>query len=495
VNNDKPLKKNVLIMNPLKMNPRIYIRSILIMAGLISCIISQAQTFQKITTPVTYRILQTANTLMEAQRLDAAEEFFNRGLIRSKYSYDLFNQAYAYQGLGNLYIRLNQSQKAIDCYKKSIQLYKIKHRPMMTSLVENLLKSAQGSGDLYAGIEIGAKGVKLSVIEVTLSKDRQLGYKLITDSSVNTDPSSLSSKSEKETRDAIALFWKIIKERYHIPVKRIYAVMSSGLKQELDKCNKADYFARVIRCKDMNNNFKIGSVSAIQESELSMLGIVPQKDRYTTSQLDIGSGNTKGGYFNTSGIFVPVTFSLGTKSYQRLIDGRWQGDVNSFAKAAENLWKDSVALRVKWELEIKPDFKTRDIMYLSGGIVWALASYLHPNEFGKNYIEISSNDVSEFRRLVTGNYDELTNPSAIKSIAGSEQQEAVKKNLGNVSNTFDQRALTAGAIVLEGLIQEINKTNPGKKFIFPKYAYVGWISGYIIKKVAGQYTGMVKPIR
>jgi tetratricopeptide (TPR) repeat protein len=482
-------------MNPLKMNPSILIRSMLIMAGLISCTISHAQQLQKITTPVTYRILQTANTLMEAQRLDAAEEFFNRGLIRSKYNYDLFNQAYAYQGLGNLYIRLNQSQKAIECYKKSIQLYKIKQRPVMTSLVENLLKSARGTGDLYAGIEVGAKGVKLSVIEVILGKDRELGYKLIADSSFNTDASSLSYKSEKETRDAIALFWKMIRERWHVPVKQIYVVISSGLKQELDKFNKADYFARAIRCREMGNTFKIGSVSAIQEAELSMPGIVPQKDRYTASQLDIGSGNTKGGYFSASGIFVPATFALGTKSYQRLIDGRMQGDITAFAKAADNLWKDSIALRAKWELEIKPELKTRDVMYLSGGVVWALASYLHPEQLGKNYIEISSNDVSEFRRMVTGNYDELINPAAIKSITGTQEMKAVKKNLSNVSNTFDQRALTAGAIVLDGLVQEINTINPGKKFIFPKYAYVGWISGYIIKKVGGQYTGLVKPIR
>jgi hypothetical protein len=37
----------------------------------------------------------------------------------------------------------------------------------------------------------------------------------------------------------------------------------------------------------------------------------------------------------------------------------------------------------------------------------------------------------------------------------------------------------------------INTVNPRKKFIYPKYAYIGWISGYIIKKATTQYTGLV----
>jgi tetratricopeptide (TPR) repeat protein len=464
---------------------------ILLIAFLFINITVSAQT-QIARRQVTARMMQTANALMEAQQLDAAEEFFKRGLARAKSNGDLYNQAAANQGLGNLYTKLDQSQKAIDCYKTAIRLYRIKHQKVMTSVVESLLKSAQSIGDMYAGIEVGAKGIKLSVIEVKLSKDRQFDYTLIIDSAINTDAGSLSYQSEKETADAINLFWNIIKERYKVPAKRIYIVISSGLKQELDKFNKADYFAKVIRPKEMDSLLKIGSISAVQESELSMLGIVPQKDRYTTNQFDIGSGNTKGGYFNAARKFVPVTFPLGTKSFQRLIDSRVQGDINEFANAAEKVWKDSIAITIEWELDIKPDFKSRDIMYLSGGIVWALASYLHPDEYDKNYIEISSSDISEFRRMLINNYDELIQPAALKLITNADEVQAVKKNISRVLNTYDQRALTAGATVLEGLVKQINTVNPRKKFIYPKYAYVGWISGYIIKKATTQYTGLVR---
>ena len=244
----------------------------------------------------------------------------------------------------------------------------------------------------------------------------------------------------------------------------------------------------------MDSSIKISAISAIQESELSMLGIVPQRDRYSTNQFDIGSGNTKGGYFDASRKFVPVTLPLGTKSFQRLVDAKTQGDINEFAKTAEKLWKDSIAITVQWELENKPDFKSRDIMYLSGGIVWAIASCMHPADLGKNYMEISSYDISEFRKRLLNNYDDLVHPAALKTITNNEEAAAASKNLSRVVKTYDQRALLSGATVLDELIKQINTVNPNKKFIYPKYAYVGWISGYIIKKATQQYTGLASQV-
>lgn len=460
---------------------------LLLIAGLFICTLSRAQTIKS---QAAFRALQTANALVEAQQLDAAEEFFKKGLSKAKASQDYYCMAYAYQGLGNLYTKQDHTQKAVENYQTAIKLYRAQRMHVMASVVESLLKSVQGIGDLYAGIEVGAKGIKLSVIEVKLSKDRQYDYTLKADTSINTDAASLSYQSEKETLDAITFFWNLIKERYQIPGKRVYIVISSGLKQELDKYNKADYFASIIRPKDMDSSVKINAITAIQESELSMLGIVPQRDRYSTNQFDIGSGNTKGGYFDASRKFVPVTFPLGTKSFQRLVDARIQGDINDFAKTADILWKDSIASTVETLLMDKPDFKSRDVMYLSGGIVWAVASCLHPDEISKNYMEISSSDISEFRELLLDHYDDLVHPAALKKISNPEEAQAASKNLGRVIKTYDQRALLSGATVLDELIKQINTVNPGKKFIYPKYAYVGWISGYIIKKAAQQFTGL-----
>ena len=444
---------------------------------------------QTIKSQATFRMLKTATTLLEAQQFEAAEEYFKRGLEKAKANNDLYCQAFAYEGLGNLYSKSEQPEMAIASYKLAVRLYRNQGLSVIANVVESLLKSAQGIGDLYAGVEIGAKGVKLSVIDVKLTKDRDYDYSLKADTAINTDAASLSYQSEKETSDAITLLMEIITNRFHIPPNKTHIVISSGLKQELDKYNKVDYFANVIRPKDLNSFIKITYVTPEQESELSFNGIVPQKYKLNTDQLDVGSGNTKGGYFNASKIFVPVNFPLGTKSFQRLVESKTQGDLNDFLKTAEQILKDSLGRVMVYEFTNKREFKSRDIVYLSGGIVWAIASMMHPQSVNNNYIEITSRDITEFRKLIFSNYDEVTRPD-ITLISNAEDARASLRNINRILKTYDQKALLAGAIWLDELIQQVNTINPTKKFVYPKYAYVGWISGYIIKKITQQYIGL-----
>lgn len=147
---------------------------------------------QKIKNQATFRILKTATTLMEAQQFEAAEEFFKKGLANAVTEKDVYCQAFANEGLGNYYAKTEQPELAATYYKKAITLYRAQGLKLIANVVENLLKSVQGIGDLYAGIEVGAKGIKMSVIEVTLNKDRQYDYSLKLDTSINTDAASLS---------------------------------------------------------------------------------------------------------------------------------------------------------------------------------------------------------------------------------------------------------------------------------------------------------------
>ncbi|RTL60981.1 MAG: hypothetical protein EKK37_02165 [Sphingobacteriales bacterium] len=466
-----------------------YIKKILLVLFLM---VSVAATAQKIKSQLTYRILQTANTLLEAQQLDAAEEYFKKGLSRAKGNYDYYCQALAYQGLGTLYAKLDLKDRAIECYRNAISLYRIQKQMVIASVVENLLKSVQGIGDSYAGIEVGAKGIKMSIIEVKLSKDREFDYTLKMDTTINTDAASLSYQSEKETTDAISVYWHILKNRFKIGPKQVYIVISSGLKQELDKYNKIDYFAQVIRPKEMDSSVKVRWVKAEEESELSVLGIVPQKHRYTTDQLDVGSGNTKGGYFNVVKNFIPVTFPVGTKSFQRLLESKInKDDLGEYIKAAEKIWKDSLAAIVSGYFSDKIDYKQRDILYLSGGIVWSITSLTYPQRVNDTYTEIKQSDITAFRNNLINNYDKIIQPD-FSLVTDSMVAEAARKNIAQVLKTYDRKAMIAGTIWLDELIKEINSIKPDKKIIFPKYAYMGWISGYIIKKVTHQYTGFFK---
>jgi hypothetical protein len=144
-----------------------------------------------------------------------------------------------------------------------------------------------------------------------------------------------------------------------------------------------------------------------------------------------------------------------------------------------------------YEFANKQDFKSKDLVYLSGGIVWAIASFIHPDKIKDNYMEITHQDITAFRQLVFSSYDKVTQPD-ISLVSNAAEARDSQKNINRVLKTFDQKALLAGVIWLDELIQQVNSINPDKKFLYPRYAYVGWISGYIMDKINKQYTGLAR---
>ena len=70
----------------------------------------------------------------------------------------------------------------------------------------------------------------------------------------------------------------------------------------------------------------------------------------------------------------------------------------------------------------------------------------------------------------------------------TEDAAASRANIKRVLNTYDQKSLLAGSVWLGELIRQLNSSNPNRKLLFPRYAYVGWISGYIMDKISRQYT-------
>lgn len=439
----------------------------------------------------TARLIKTANSLLEAQQFEAAEKYFNKALQNAIVAKNSYHQAQAYEGLGNLYNKTSQQARAVVSYQKSIKLYKALGMTVIADVVSSLLKGVQGIGDLYAGVEIGAKGIKLSVIEVKLGKNGANEYLLKVDTSINTDAAALSYQSEKETFDAITIFYDQIRRKYQIPSSRIHIVISSGLKQELDKYNKVEYFAQVVRPKELDPAIRIRYITVEEESELSFKGIVPASNRLSANQLDVGSGNTKGGYISNTHSFIPVTFPLGTKSFQRLVESHMatgSPKVEDYMKTAEKLFEDSLGRVMVYQLMDKRDFKSKDI-YISGGIVWAVASLMHPQQIRENYVELSREDFTQFRNLIYSSYDSLIRPDLWKKM-NPEDARASLANIKRVVNTYDQKAMLSGAIWLDELIDQVNTVNPGKKFIFHRYAYVGWISGYIMDKISKQYSDL-----
>lgn len=443
---------------------------------------------QPVTNPPAAIVLKTANTLLQARQYEAALENFKKALQQSKASRNNFQQAQAWEGLANVYTAMAQSTEAVVAYQNAIKLYRAQGYSVIADLLNTQMRQMLGLGDYHAGIEVGARGIKLTVLELKPGPGG-LDYTLKMDSSINTDAATLSYQSEKETLDAIRLFTGLVQERWEIPANKISIAISSGLKQELDKYNKAAYFASMIRPKELDSKIKIEFITVEQEAELSFKGIVPQLKRANAGQMDVGSANSKGGYLDAAGNFVSVSFPAGTRTFQQLLEARIKGTPGMFdyRQAADKLIVDSLGRMLIYSLRDKNDFKSREI-YLSGGIVWSIASLLYPEKIRQQEVMITLQDILDFQHMAVSDFETLSHPELSKSLS-DEEAAATRANIKRVLETYDARALLAGSVWLGELVKQLTGNDLTKKMIFPRYAYVGWISGYILEQISRQYKG------
>src|SRR4029077_14831095 len=121
----------------------------------------------------------------------------------------------------------------------------------------------------------------------------------------------------------------------------IFTAVSSGVKGQADKESKMAWIYNLSDSFKINiadPQRKLAIIDVAEEARLSHLGIVPDERRFTTFLIDIGSGNTKGGYFplgNTND-FKLFQLSWGTKSVSNAAEKRLAEDKD---KSIENYSK------------------------------------------------------------------------------------------------------------------------------------------------------------
>jgi tetratricopeptide (TPR) repeat protein len=433
------------------------------------------------------RYLKLGNTLREAQQYDLSEKYLRQGLQIMVEQGDKYWEAAVYENLGLLYKDQDKQEDATRYFNKAISIYRQLKMSLSQKAVEQLLTGAQGKEQSYAGIEIGAKGIKLSILSVQLNSAGEVEYVLKSDSSVNPEPAAFTPQSMQESADALSKFINIAKTHFGIADENIYVVISSGLKAELDKKNKSAEFIKAVTPVTVPAGFSIKSVSSAEEAELAVLGTVPPKRRYSTSLLDVGSTKTNGGYFmDASQSFDAVYFPVGTKSFTAMVKSKSPSNMFEFANIADKLWKDSLSQMVRDELGRKAGLRNRSATYLGGGIVWCIATYLYPEKIDDNYVELTPEDIRRFLSMVVSNYTKAIQPD-ISNISREKVMLDARKTISRAQDTYDQQSLIAGAVWIDGMMKELNTTQPVKRFYFSKYAYVGWISGYISRAVAEEY--------
>lgn len=361
---------------------------------------------------------------------------------------------------------------------------------------------ANDTGDLYGGIEVGSKGIKATAIRV---KETDEGHtvKLIYAEVINTTLMQLkdnkfSPEIIRDTALATARLLGKMKGDLRVPDAHIGIVGSSGL--------KADNPQDLIKAVHEKTGKTMTFLDVETEVQLSVVGTIPQRYRYKgdwkdnrgiSVLMDIGSGNTKGGYQVIRQLptgtpdydYVTVGIPKGTVSFTNEINQAVgeAGDLTDFARKAKELAPVSIKAGLRKEMERKPGLVNRPRVYMSGGIVWAMATLLYPDD-RRALVPIKAEDIDLFYRKVTSDPDtvqKFLNPDLSKRITNRQVRAEAEKELETVRNTFSPRNLIAGAEILKAVSSEFQLSQ--KRIRFARYAYLAWILSYTRLQV-GSYT-------
>src|SRR5215472_6589007 len=273
----------------------------------------------------------------------------------------------------------------------------------LCSHAQNSFKLKYNNSSVYAGIEVGSKGVKLSVIEIGKNAQTHGAFNILKDSSVNTDFISFTQPTFSSTVNAVADLYNTAVKQYKIQPKFVYTVVSSGVKMQADKENKTDWINELIdsfklKIKDPNRDVSVTDV--LDEARLSHLGIVPEARRYNTFLIDIGSGNSKGGYFpngNTKD-FKLFVVNWGTKSVANATEKRC-GDNNGLSNYSKQLYRvlsEAENSEIIYAVNESGAYPKSDNIAFSGGIAWSVATLMFPELIDNSVVGITFEQMLKF---------------------------------------------------------------------------------------------------
>ena len=347
------------------------------------------------------------------------------------------------------------------------------------------------NSSVYAGIEVGSKGVKMSVLEIGKNTKKTGALFVLKDTSVNTDFISFSPPTFQATLDGFHKLYLSALQDYNIPSDHIFSVVSSGVKAQAEKENKKEWISNLadsflIRIKEPER--KVMVVDVREEARLSHLGIVPESRRYTTFLIDIGSGNTKGGYFPNGNTKDLKLFQLtwGTKSTANATELRCEDDktVKNFSKQLSRVLAGAANTEVIYAVNESGAYNMSDYIAFSGGIAWSVATLLYPELLENPVVPVTYGEVEKFNAMLVNGYEELSANAIVKTITDKNlDKKAIAGEVKRVHKVFDQKSLMAGTGLLLKIMRQFEGIYEKKQFYLVKNGQVGWISAYVNEQV------------
>lgn len=355
------------------------------------------------------------------------------------------------------------------------------------------LKLKYTNSTVYSGIEVGSKGVKMSLVEIGKNAQASGAFNILKDTSVNTDFITFSQSTFQATLQELCSLYQTAQNLYKIPTARIFTAISSGVKMQAEKENKTAQILQLIdsfRTRIHDPAKEVAVIDVQQEALLSHLGIVPESRRYNTFLIDIGSGNTKGGFFpyGNSKDFYLFQLNWGTKSTANAVEKKLEED-NSLANYQRQLTRVLAGAEnseIIYAVNVSGAYPLSDYVAFSGGIAWAAATLLHPEMVDNAVVSVTFEEIVNFYEKLYTSFISFSEANLAKLVSEPDDKAAVIKAAKTVHGVFDQRSLMAGAGLLMKIMRQFSSIYETKQFYLVKNGQVGWISAYVDKTISNK---------
>jgi hypothetical protein len=356
---------------------------------------------------------------------------------------------------------------------------------------QSSFKLKYSNSSVYAGVEVGSKGVKMSIIEIGKNAQTRGAFNILKDSSVNTDFISFSEPTFQATLAGMYGLYSTLVKQYKIQPKLVFTVVSSGVKMQAEKEGKTAWITNLIdsfKLKVREPEREVAVIDVLQEARLSHLGIVPDTRRYNTFLIDIGSGNSKGGYFpngNTKD-FKLFQLNWGTKSVANATEKRCGSDngLFNFSKQLYRVLSEAENSEIIYAVNESGSYPKSDNIAFSGGIAWSVATLMFPELIDNSVVGVTFDQVVKFNERLYGNFASVSDAALVKNIIDkSLDKEAIAKEVKRVHQVFDQKSLMAGTGLLLKVMRQFQSIYEGKQFYLVKNGQVGWVSAYVDQNV------------
>lgn len=326
--------------------------------------------------------------------------------------------------------------------------------------------------NLYAGIEIGRRAIKTSVLDV--SNIRKADYKILYFSNERISLADHVTAQGEFPEDDVNKITAIIVEQinkirteFKVPEANIFIVAAPVF----SAARNIDALKNKITTLT-NKDVEVLNVN--EEPKTLVKGAIPPVDYANAFLLDIGAQTTKGGYIDELDDdkleFIPLELDFGTMTLTDAVKKTVANpnQANDMSTYQEKSFDFNPVLRkkIKVMLDANPLLLKKEKMYLSGGAVWAFATLYYNENVKDHYISLSLEDVINYDAILKNNFVKFTNLAK------------TNKEAARVLSTYDQQYLISANNILLSCLESIPNLDT-KKIYFVKEGQTIWLISYI----------------